>query len=202
VENGDSKSISLLVRRGADVNVKDDCGNTALHWVAKYDLTEECALLIEYGANVNAQDNDGVHPLDNAVSHSQPANVSLLLNHDSIVYYSEYLDDLLKRAISVLINKDQYYLGREPFVVINLLIEAGAEATDIRLSEDLERILSLRDTFNVSSSRSLIKESRNLNVLSSMVDDNTEKADLGNGCLREFSCNSRSQQEGKFYNAE
>lgn len=204
VYNRDLKSISLLVRRGAEVNIKDHLGITALHGMAFNDFTEECTFLIEHGANVNAKDNNGRCPLDRAVIFSQQAIVSLFLNHHSTVYSSEYLDDLLKLAIDVLIDREHYYLKQEAIAVINLLVEAGADATDIQLSEDLERRLSLRDKCNVSSRRSLLlmKESRKLDVSSSMVDNNTEETDLENGCLREFSRGPKSQQEGKCMNTE
>jgi ankyrin repeat protein len=53
-------SIKLLIEKGADVNAKDDHGNTVLMAASQ---AETIKLLIEKGADVNAKDEDGVTAL-------------------------------------------------------------------------------------------------------------------------------------------
>jgi hypothetical protein len=52
--------VRLLAKTGANVNARDDDGNTPLHETFLTDVEEE---LIKLGANVNARNNDGETPI-------------------------------------------------------------------------------------------------------------------------------------------
>jgi uncharacterized protein len=52
--------VRLLAAAGADVNVRDDKGNTPLHVSVRADVDEE---LLKLGADVNARNNDGETPI-------------------------------------------------------------------------------------------------------------------------------------------
>lgn len=71
--------VSLLLDRGADVNVKDKLGVTALHYAAKQGHAYIAELLLAEGANVDAADWTGETPLHAAVSGGQKDVVVLLL---------------------------------------------------------------------------------------------------------------------------
>jgi ankyrin repeat protein len=58
---GDARSVRLLLENGADPNVKNDVGATALMWAVE-DL-EKTRLLIEHGADPNSHSDDGSTPL-------------------------------------------------------------------------------------------------------------------------------------------
>lgn len=58
---GDAGAMRLLLDRGADVNIRNDAGATALMWAAR-DL-EKARLLLDRGADVNARSLDGRTPL-------------------------------------------------------------------------------------------------------------------------------------------
>lgn len=61
---GERDAVAALISKGADVNAKDDKGQTPLHWAAQDGGTVAVAdLLIAKGANVNAKDNRGKTPL-------------------------------------------------------------------------------------------------------------------------------------------
>ena len=53
--------VEYLIRKGADVNLKDNDGKTALVWAASNSL-ENAKILLENGAKVNIPANDGMTP--------------------------------------------------------------------------------------------------------------------------------------------
>lgn len=59
--------VKLLFKYGADVNIKNNCGHTALHIASTYSDKENSVnvvkLLLQNGANVNMEDNSGYTPL-------------------------------------------------------------------------------------------------------------------------------------------
>jgi len=49
------EELKALVEQGADVNAKDDSGQTALHAAAAHGRSETLTLLVELGADMRAQ---------------------------------------------------------------------------------------------------------------------------------------------------
>ena len=70
-EHGDKANVSTLLKTGADVNVAQVDGTTALHWAAYNDDADTVALLLKAGANVNAVNNYGVPPLAQGANGTQ-----------------------------------------------------------------------------------------------------------------------------------
>lgn len=57
--NGNPAAVASLVKRGADVNGRDDYGYTPLMWAAQQGHVLTCEALIKRGADVNARDKQG-----------------------------------------------------------------------------------------------------------------------------------------------
>ena len=56
----------LFIDKGADVNVKNNDGNTALHEAARFGYLEIASKLLDKGADVNVKNSDGFTPLHSA----------------------------------------------------------------------------------------------------------------------------------------
>ena len=57
--NGFDEMVSLLIKRGADVNAQNSGGGTALIWAAKLAAKKILSILLEGGANVDTRDRQG-----------------------------------------------------------------------------------------------------------------------------------------------
>ena len=64
--NGKANAVRTLIDKGADVNAKDDDGETALMLAAYYGYADVVRVLIEKGADVGAMNKDGGTALDEA----------------------------------------------------------------------------------------------------------------------------------------
>ena len=85
-QNGDRQAVKELIAKGADVNAKDETGQSALFWVAPArDNPEMVKLLIAKGAEVNAKDNDGNTALMIAASQSNPGILKALIEAGAAV---------------------------------------------------------------------------------------------------------------------
>jgi ankyrin repeat protein len=62
-KEGSERILLHFLKKGADVNAKDDVGRAALTYAAWHNHTQFCSILIEKGADVNLADNIGMTPL-------------------------------------------------------------------------------------------------------------------------------------------
>ncbi|CAO3674639.1 unnamed protein product [Umbelopsis ramanniana] len=177
IEAKNSKQITFLVKRHADINAINRNNETALHIAAKENLVEECALLIMHGANIDAQGIFNRTPLYYAVESCNSDLVSLLLNHGASVYERDSYGSLMAHTISIFTRLTGYDSERQFISVIKMLIEAGADTTGIEeMPELLERFPTLRDAVSKSSNRHLDKKLASLNI--SAKNENAHKESL------------------------
>jgi hypothetical protein len=79
--------IRFLVRRGININARDDNGCTALNDLASDDdLYPALVALVENGADFNIGDNEGIAPLSNATQHEAVKNKAYLKAHGARLY--------------------------------------------------------------------------------------------------------------------
>jgi hypothetical protein len=83
VLNGDSDLVSWLIDQGADVNLQDKAGYSALHFAGQERAVEIASILLSKGANPNLIDIHGNSPLWTAIFNakhpSQEQGVVVLL---------------------------------------------------------------------------------------------------------------------------
>jgi Ankyrin repeats (3 copies)/Ankyrin repeats (many copies) len=77
----DVSVLRLLLEHGADINVQNRIGWTALHGASYKGALEVVRLLLERGADVEAKDNDGQTALQVAVRYGREKVVELLREH-------------------------------------------------------------------------------------------------------------------------
>ena len=79
-ERGNGALVRTLLDAGANVNIPQADGMTALHWAVYQDDAETAGLLVRSGADVNAENRYGVPPLSVAATNGSADIVTLLLD--------------------------------------------------------------------------------------------------------------------------
>jgi ankyrin repeat protein len=149
----DKDLVELLLAKGADVNVKDDIGQTPLHYAAPSwhleDSKEVAELLLARGADINAKDENGVTPIHMALYNPfgegedfarmlADKGAELDIFAASGLGRVDKLDDLLKKNPALLSAKATWGSTPLHFAVCHgrteaaaLLIAAGADVNVI-----------------------------------------------------------------------
>jgi len=70
----------LIIKRGVDVNQRDQRGETPLHWAARYGQVSATQLLLDNGAVANPRDLIGETPLHKAAREGEVEVAEILLN--------------------------------------------------------------------------------------------------------------------------
>lgn len=80
-EEGDKSTaaLELLISRGAEVNMLDGSGETALHWAASFGANSMIRALLEHGADVNRPNLDGNTALHIAAEHTEQVDTIRIL---------------------------------------------------------------------------------------------------------------------------
>jgi ankyrin repeat protein len=79
-KRGDIAEIKELLKNGADINAKNNDGETALMQAVIFWHKDVCALLLEKGADMEAKDKVGWTPLTRAISYGNADAIKLLLD--------------------------------------------------------------------------------------------------------------------------
>ena len=77
--NDNADSVSWLVSKGADVNVKDSADGTPLHWTTFEDAVRAATALLNNGADIDARTNGGGTPLHAAAVNGSDKIAALLI---------------------------------------------------------------------------------------------------------------------------
>ncbi|KAL4882444.1 hypothetical protein BJY04DRAFT_207002 [Aspergillus karnatakaensis] len=78
--NGDQEAVELLLRKGADVDARNNNGWTPLLWAVDKNFLEVVQILLANGADIHAENKDGVSPLGHATQHENDWLTDFLLD--------------------------------------------------------------------------------------------------------------------------
>ena len=106
-----------LLKRGANINARDESDSTTLHHASSEGCLEVVRLLLERGANIHARDKYGMTPLHSASSRESPEIVRLLLEHGADINARE-------EDGSIPLH---YASRRGSLEIVRLLLEHGAD---------------------------------------------------------------------------
>lgn len=81
IHKGHEELASLLIQKGAQVNVSENGGNTPLHWVAFAGRLSCCKLLVSHQAVIDARSNFGWTPLYQSVARNHLNVATFLIAH-------------------------------------------------------------------------------------------------------------------------
>ncbi len=99
-ESGNTRQVKQFIDKGAEVNSRNEDGDTTLHLAALYDSKKMIELLIANGAVVDAKNNIGETPLHNAAWAGETTTVGALLEHGADVNAKDnYGDTPLHEAV-------------------------------------------------------------------------------------------------------
>ena len=143
--------VRVLLKHGADAEVRDNGDYSPLEQVACQGHVEVTQVLLEYGADANAQDISGCTPLHWASGAGQPAVAQVLLRHGA--------------DVTAQCNNKQTPLHRaNEEEVARLLLDHGADANalDTNNRTPLHRVSELG---RVGASRVLLEHGADVNAL-------------------------------------
>ena len=109
--------VKYIVSNGINVNVKDDAGQTALHWSALFGSIEVAKYLVSVGADVNAKCNNGNTPLHLAALEENVEFIKYLVSQGADI-------NVKGRSNETLLHHEAFLGNLE---MVKLLVSVGAE---------------------------------------------------------------------------
>lgn len=166
----------MLKNAGAQVNITNGCGQTALHLATAYEKYDAAVELIVCGAKVNVQDEEGVTPLFTAIVVNDCRMATMLLKNGARLLPSQHLLSFtirneMRHMTQLLIEAGENINGRDPMgftpvllaihkrdiTVLQYLIAHGAKVNDNAYSlkelhvavQQFESIVAFKRIFNI-----------------------------------------------------
>ncbi len=137
--NSNKEVVQMLIDNGADVNARDEVGNTALEEASRNSTPEVIQVLIDARADVNARDEVGSTPLMGASWRNTPEVIQVLLDNGA---------DLHVRAENGSTALSRASFNNNNRQVIQLLIDNGADVNAKDQDGDTALMVASRNNRN------------------------------------------------------
>ena len=123
IKKNSQKCVNLLIKNGADVNIRSsDKGKTPLHYACEYGNEVIIAILINTGAKLDILDFKGQPPLFYAIRYAQIETVIYIINQNPALLY--IIDKNGNTPLHIA-----YKYSPNPYEVGKYLIENGVDIT-------------------------------------------------------------------------
>jgi len=139
MKNMELAQVHKLLLAGANVNVQNYLGESALSVAVELAIVQTISLLLTFGANVNIQDIDGNTPLHIAAGYGSQKIVVTLLHHGAFIDQKNIEGETALHCAVIGGHLD----------MCELLIKAGADLN--ALNDDRETPLDLANCFELPS---------------------------------------------------
>lgn len=186
IKLGDLPALSTLLFAGVSPDTRADDGTRPLCWAVRMNRGDIVKLLLEKGADVNAEEGDDGTALDVAALSGHADLVRLLLSHGAAVNHMDHGGHtaLMMSAMGAMVTEIPHFvlqaiwnddenektealtasLGHEYVAVMNLLLEAGAEA-DLQADDcGLTALMIAAVGGKVELVQTLLKHGVNVNI--------------------------------------
>ncbi len=149
--NGHKEIVSILLENGADPNIQNELGRTALQYAVRYEFIEIIQMLLDYKADPNLKDytpdnNENVNsPMADALTHKQNTKIlkMLILSGGNPNYsYWDFTPLIVAASFNdVLLVKLLLEKGANPFVS-----KSGISVENISNNEEIKSLIKKAQT--------------------------------------------------------
>lgn len=177
------EKMRLLVKAGANIDVKNGDGNTPLLNACRYDVIDNARFLLENGANQNTKNSDGTTPLFFACNNENLDLIKLLVEHGAkvkihtvddkdILFYLMSRVNLKDSKTKINVHDALYeYAHQDNTELMKTLIDAGVDVNSEYKGESIIQGACLGGSLNAV--KLLLKNGADIN----------KKDDNGETCL-------------------
>ncbi|MEM7593149.1 MAG: ankyrin repeat domain-containing protein [Cyanobacteria bacterium P01_A01_bin.83] len=119
--------VNLLIKGGADVNLRNRNGYTVIFEASTAEIAN---ILVENGANINVVANRGTTPLISAICREHIDVVCYLISQGANVNYTQELDfhsTITQDSLRMIRSSDSQAKKDRAFKILEVLLEAGAD---------------------------------------------------------------------------
>lgn len=139
---GDVGKVSSFLKRGVDVNTRNNLKWTALSYASKYGHLEVVKLLVEKGANINYKNNTGFTPTLIAFLNNKESVFKYLIDKGADVN----ITDMVGMSVLAYASKEGKlnavkYLIEDGKADVNIKNSCGRTPTDISTNDTLTKYL-------------------------------------------------------------
>lgn len=145
-DKGHVEIAAVLLKAGAEINVRDVDGDTPIYWAVYSGYDEMVRLLIDHGASVTDKNNNHLAPLHYGAMGGREDTVRLLLEQGATIDVKDH-EGYTPLHVAALRNKSD---------MVKMLLDLGADLENEDERERTPLLLVARETGNTSLAKLLI----------------------------------------------